>query len=117
MLIKNNHDLGRLGENIAREYYINLGWTLYAQNYQVKKIELDLVFVKNKTVLIVEVKTRRQNYFGFPEESVDQRKRQHIYQGSQNIMQKFGKKYSYNWEVCSIIITGQKAMISTWPLE
>ena len=67
--------LGQRGEDLAAEHYERLGYKLVDRNYFYHKGkltgELDLVFVKEKCLVVVEVKTRKSPKFGTPYDSVD----------------------------------------------
>lgn len=66
--------LGKHGEAIARQYYKSKGFEIIIQNFYCVYGELDLVVQKNNKIKIVEVKTRRNNNFGWAEESIDDKK-------------------------------------------
>ncbi len=52
--------LGKLGEDLAVEYLKKLGWKVIDRNVRVLGDELDIVAIdKNKTLVLVEVKTMR----------------------------------------------------------
>jgi putative endonuclease len=51
--------LGRLGEQLALEHYVRLGFRLLERNYRVRAGELDLIVYDGMTVVFAEVKTRR----------------------------------------------------------
>ncbi len=51
--------LGRLGEGLALDHYVRLGFRLLERNYRVRAGELDLIVYDGQTVVFAEVKTRR----------------------------------------------------------
>jgi putative endonuclease len=52
--------LGKLGENLAVEYFTKLGWKVIERNVRVMGDELDIVAIdKNKILVLIEVKTMR----------------------------------------------------------
>jgi putative endonuclease len=63
-------DLGRLGEDLAEQYFTSVGATLLARNYRISLGELDLVLEHEGDLVAVEVKTRHIHGLGKPEESV-----------------------------------------------
>jgi len=77
-----NKSTGTLGENIATEYLLKQGYYIYKRNFQCKIGEIDIIAIdpidKNELVFI-EVKTRQQDLYGTPGESVNQNKINHIY--------------------------------------
>ncbi len=53
-------ELGKLGEDLATEYFKKIGWKILDRNVRLGGDELDLVAQdKNKILVLVEVKTMR----------------------------------------------------------
>ncbi len=70
--------LGRWGEQAAAEWLQQQGYCLLARNWRRREGELDLVAMQGATLVFVEVKTRRSDTLGSPEESVDERKQRQL---------------------------------------
>jgi putative endonuclease len=66
--------LGYLGERAAEKYLKRRGYKIVARGLRLRGGELDLVAVDGRTVVFVEVKTRRSAHFGRLEEAVQERK-------------------------------------------
>jgi putative endonuclease len=68
-------NLGKIGEDLVAEYYQKLGFRILDRNFKFshgrQMGELDLVARKERELVFVEVKTRSNNKFGTPFESVD----------------------------------------------
>lgn len=75
---QHNKDTGFLGENKAAEYLMRMGYTILHQNWRYKHLEIDIIASKGKCLHIVEVKTRRTNSFGFPEQHIHAQKMQYL---------------------------------------
>ncbi|AZR72358.1 YraN family protein [Anoxybacter fermentans] len=71
-------ELGRLGEKLARDYFLKAGYNILAENYRTPLGEIDLVVEKDKTIIFVEVRTRSTPSFGAPEESISRSKRERL---------------------------------------
>jgi putative endonuclease len=69
--------LGYLGERAAEKFLKRQGYKIVGRGQRWRGGELDLVAADGRTVVFVEVKTRRTMQFGRPEEAVDARK-QHL---------------------------------------
>ena len=67
---------GKIGEDIAMEYLIKNGYEILGQNYYYNHGEIDIVAKEGKTLVFVEVKSRRSKKFGEPEESVTPKKQE-----------------------------------------
>lgn len=69
-----HNKLGTKGEKLAVEFLQNNGYKILERNWRFKKIEIDIIAQKNNMLAIVEVKTRSSNYFGNPQDFVNQKK-------------------------------------------
>ena len=69
-----HNQLGKTGEERAAEYLISKGYIIRDINWRSGKMELDIVAYRDKTLVVVEVKTRKNNDFLRPEEAVTLRK-------------------------------------------
>jgi putative endonuclease len=75
--------LGREGEQIAERYLKKKGYRLVERNYRCPVGELDLIVLDRQVIVFVEVKTRMDDSFGGPLESVHSRKQQRMIQAAQ----------------------------------
>ncbi|WP_434734862.1 YraN family protein [Bifidobacterium sp.] len=67
---------GLLGEEYAAAWLARRGWSPLSRNWHTRYGELDLVMLDpNRTIVFVEVKTRRTTRYGSPQEAVTVRKR------------------------------------------
>jgi len=69
-----HNDLGRWGEEVAAEYLQAKGFRIVARDWKDGHRDLDIVAVDSDMLVVVEVKTRRNNMFAEPEQAVDRRK-------------------------------------------
>lgn len=68
-------DRGRAGEERAATYLQAAGYAILGRNWRCTQGELDIIAGIGRTLVFVEVKTRRTVEFGHPLEAVDARKR------------------------------------------
>lgn len=61
---------GKKGEEIASSFLTSQGYKIIAKNFRTRFGEIDLVAVKEETLVFVEVKTRASSRFGLPEEAM-----------------------------------------------
>jgi Holliday junction resolvase-like predicted endonuclease len=52
----NRKEKGKIGETLAKEYYLNQGYTLIEENYLIRGGEIDLLMKKDTTLVAIEVK-------------------------------------------------------------
>ncbi len=72
--MSNNLRTGQIGENIAKEYLEKNGYKVIEQNYKTKYGEIDLVAKKGNELVFVEVRTKKGENFGTPEETINKKK-------------------------------------------
>ncbi len=75
--------LGKEGERIAERYLKKKGYRLVERNYRCPVGELDLIALDRRVIVFVEVKTRTDDRFGGPLESVHWRKQQKMIKAAQ----------------------------------
>lgn len=62
--------LGDFGEKYARAHLVKSGYVILATNVRLASGEIDIVAQDGEELGVVEVRTRRGDRFGSPEESV-----------------------------------------------
>ena len=70
--------LAARGEELALRTLVKSGYRIMAQRWRWHRFELDLVARKGNTVAVIEVKTRRDDRFGSPQEAVPRWKQRRI---------------------------------------
>jgi putative endonuclease len=70
--------LGDQGEDLAAAALQKQGYKILARNYVTPLGEIDLIARQGKTVVIVEVKTRKSLRFGSPQEAVSAAKQKRL---------------------------------------
>lgn len=73
--MNHNQKIGAIGEEIAADLLKRNGLVILARNFRCRYGEIDIVAKDHKTLVFIEVKTRKSLRFGRPEEAVDYRKR------------------------------------------
>lgn len=73
-----NKITGKCGEDFAAQYLKLHGYKILEQNYRNKIGEIDIIAKRKKTLVFVEVKTRKSSEFGTPAEAVTYYKKQKI---------------------------------------
>ncbi len=67
-----------VGEDAAARYLERRGYRVLHRNWRIRMGELDLVAMKDRTLVFVEVKARASTRFAEPESSVGRRKQQRL---------------------------------------
>lgn len=69
-----HNEFGLEGEDKAVNYLIREGYLILDRNWKSGHKELDIVAEKDGTLVVVEVKTRKSDKYGNPEDAVSPRK-------------------------------------------
>ena len=69
-----HNELGEKGEQLAVEFLQKNNFKILERNWRFKKAEVDIIALKNDILAVIEVKTRSSNYFGNPQDFVNQKK-------------------------------------------
>ena len=69
-----HNELGKLGEELAVDFLQQNGYDILETNWTFQKAEIDIIAQKEKTLTIVEVKTRSSIDFGLPQDFVKSKK-------------------------------------------
>lgn len=77
-MILRKKELGEKGEDIAVRYLKSRGYRIVARNYRVRLGEIDIIAEQGADLVFVEVKTRSDNSFGSPFESVTVQKQKQL---------------------------------------
>ena len=78
IVLNKNKEIGNKGELIATDYLIKSGYQILCTNYRHEKYEVDIIAEKNDILVFFEVKTRKTNKYGLPEDAIDEKKIDHI---------------------------------------
>lgn len=73
---------GKQGETLASDWLVANGYQILYRNWRHGRHEVDLIASKAGTIHFIEVKSRRSNAYGPPEQSVSRKKIGHILQGA-----------------------------------
>ena len=90
--MSNKAELGTKGEQIAGDYLMSKGYDIIRTNYRYKHAEIDLIAKLNGLLIFVEVKTRTNLNFGYPEDFVDDKKANKVMEGAEQYT------YENNWD-------------------
>ena len=81
-----HNQTGSLGEKMAATYLAGKGFCILHQNWRHAHWEVDLIASLEDVLHFIEVKTRRSNRFGFPEEDVTKKKMANLINASEEYL-------------------------------
>ncbi len=70
--------VGATGENLAAEYLQAQGFVILARNVVQSGVEADIIARDGETIVVVEVKTKHNHYYGLPQEMVGFKKQKQL---------------------------------------
>lgn len=71
-------EIGNEGEAIARDHLLQQGYTILDTNWQFGHLEIDIIAMKGKQIIFVEVKTRSSSAVLEPQMAVNRQKQKNI---------------------------------------
>lgn len=77
-MISQSNNTGKVGELLAARFLQQKGHIILRKNYRIPGAEIDLITRHQNRLIFVEVKTRRGDSFGSPEEALTNRKKRKI---------------------------------------
>ena len=98
---------GHKGEDIASSYLISKGYIIRQRNWRFHHIELDIIAENEDFIVIVEVKSRRNDKFCHPSEAVNNTKIKRIVNATQAYIFKHNIKKDIRFDIISIIPTAE----------
>lgn len=109
--------LGKEGEEEAVQCLLQKGYTILHRNWSAGKKELDIVAMDNqqKTLVVVEVKTRKNRLFGEPEEAINDTKIRRIVSSTDTYLRKFAIDLPVRFDIIAIV--GEKPPFQIEHLE
>ncbi len=97
------NELGQRGEDLVRDHYQRLGYSLLERNYIFphgkQTGEIDLIFRKDDEIIFVEVKARTSGKFGGPFEAVDRNKQRRLVKTAKLYMNLHPKFHDLNYRI------------------
>ena len=100
-----HNELGKWGEDLAADYLQRKGYTIIERDWKSGRRDLDIVAKNGNVIVFVEVKTRRNNLYGQPEEAVDYRKLQSLQQAINHYIKFRHIRQEVRFDIISIVGT------------
>ena len=99
--------IGQLGEAIAKRYLQKKGYRIIEKNYRTKYAEIDLVTYDKGILVFIEVRTKMDEQFGSPEESINREKIKRLIKNAEAYVAR--KKYAKEYRIDAFcIVLGEK---------
>lgn len=97
--------VGQKGEQAARDYLEQHGYSIIETNYRCRLGEIDIIARDGEMVVIVEVRTKTGLAFGRPEESINQEKARKLHRlALQYIQSNYHREVSSRIDLVAVMI-------------
>lgn len=100
--MKNNAQTGQNAELLAQAYLIKKNYRILFTNWRHKHAEIDIIAQDGKVVVFIEVKARKNNSFGHPEEFVDKHKMKKMHEAADAYIRQFDWPGELRFDIISI---------------
>ncbi len=102
--MNSNKGTGNRGENMAADHLLTLHYSIIERNWRFKHWEVDIIACKGKKLHFVEVKTRTNEYFGKPEQSIGRAKMDCLKNAAEEYMYKYPMWKYLQFDVIAITL-------------
>ena len=100
-----HNELGTWGETLAAEYLEKKGYQILERDWKSGHRDLDIIAMDGDTMVIVEVKTRRNRLFTDPEMAVDYQKITNLQQAANHYVKMKYYDGDLRFDIISIVGT------------
>ncbi len=98
-----HNELGKAGEEAAVNHLLKQGYIIRHQNWRKGHLELDIIAAKDDMLVVVEVKTRRNDLFARPEDAVTIKKIKHTVKAADTYIRFFQLDNPVRFDIITVI--------------
>lgn len=109
--ISAHYKLGLHGERLACDYLTNTGYKVLHTRHRIEGIEIDIIALKDDTLVFVEVKTRRSDNLESPQDAVDIKKQHRMIRAANAYMQTSEQDVSIRFDIIAIVTNAHHSHI------
>ncbi|GAH25429.1 unnamed protein product [marine sediment metagenome] len=110
-----NINIGKYGEDLACKYLETKGYKIKERNFHTFLGEIDIISKYKGDIIFVEVKTRRSDKFGYPEEAINYNKQRKIIKNALCYLAKYNLwENNYCFDVILVSISGGAGMFADY---
>jgi putative endonuclease len=99
-----HNELGKKGEALAIAWLYENGYEILHKNWRHSHAEVDIIASKEMVLHFVEVKSRSNKRFGYPEESISENKMRNMMLAAEEFLFRFPEWKRIQFDVLSINI-------------
>jgi len=94
---------GQQGEALAVTFLAEKGYKILETNWRFKRAEVDIIAKDHKILVFIEVKTRATDFFGAPEESINDKKKALLVDAASAYMESINHDWEIRFDYISVI--------------
>lgn len=98
------YDLGKIGEELAVKHLVDKGYQILERNWHSGHKEIDIIAFKDGVLVIVEVKTRKSEAYGEPENAVGDSKQRMLIRAADAYVRYKNLDMDVRFDIISIIV-------------
>jgi len=96
-------ELGKRAEQLATDYLREHHYTILDRNYRIRQGEIDIIALQGEILCFVEVRSRRNAYYGHPLETVNLRKQRRLIRAAEHYLYCRGWEGAVRFDVVAIV--------------
>ena len=104
MIMAAHIDFGKQGEEIAVKYLMDKGYEILERNWRNRHKEIDIIAKDGNELVVVEVKTRKNNDYGDPDFAVNKQKQRLLISAANSYIYRNNLDLDTRFDIISIII-------------
>lgn len=105
-----HNNTGKKGEEMAATFLREKGMTILETNWRFGYLEADIIAKFEKTLVVIEVKTRKSNYFGEPESFVTKQKQKNLIRAANEYIERKNLDLEVRFDIISIVLNDYNAI-------
>lgn len=105
------NEIGQSGELLASTYLSQSGYKIRETNWRHGHDEVDIIAENESFIVFVEVKTRKNNNYGRPEEFVTRQKQRFLIRAADAYMSRNSLDKEARFDIISVVLQGQMSEV------
>lgn len=97
-------EFGRSGEDLAAQWLSQRGFSVLQRNWRHGRYEVDIIAGRQGVLHFIEVKSRHSTRYGYPEQSVSQKKLENVMQGASGWLHRWPAFHRVQYDVLAITL-------------
>ena len=107
----NKKQIGNKGEDLAVNFLFANGYDVIHRNHRIGRAEIDIIAQSKKCLVFIEVKTRKDNTHGYPEEFVSEAQQERILQAAEEYIETINWKGDIRFDIIAIVSNGHESKL------